>query len=139
MAMTSGPQLDTTVVAPEVASQPAPSTAKAMALDVGRTEGDSTEGSLDIMVAAERTNRESSLALTSGGSNSPTRGDPLLRWTNPEDWCRRTSPSMTPPRAWSGFVAQTGISLLGEVNQIHVLVDNQRSCGAKIVGFNLSI
>ena len=37
------------------------------------------------------------------------------------------------------FVAQAGISLLGEVNRIHVLVDNQRSCGAKIAGFDLSI
>ena len=32
-----------------------------------------------------------------------------------------------------------GISLLGEVNWIRVLVDNQRSYGAKIVGFDLSI
>ena len=37
------------------------------------------------------------------------------------------------------FVAQTGISLLGEVNLVHDLVDNQRSYGAKIVGFDLSI
>ena len=37
------------------------------------------------------------------------------------------------------YVAQAGISLLGEVNQIRVSVDNQRSCGAKIVGFDLSI
>ena len=35
------------------------------------------------------------------------------------------------------FVAQAGISLLGKVNWIHVLVDNQRSCGAKITGFDL--
>ena len=37
------------------------------------------------------------------------------------------------------FVAQAGVSLLGEVNWIHVSVDNQRSCGAKIAGFDLSI
>ena len=35
------------------------------------------------------------------------------------------------------FVAQTRISLLGEVNLVHDLVDNQRSCGAKIAGFDL--
>ena len=35
------------------------------------------------------------------------------------------------------FIAQAGISLLGEVNLVHDLVDNQRSCGAKIVGFDL--
>ena len=37
------------------------------------------------------------------------------------------------------FVAQAEISLLGEVNLVHDSVDNQRSCGAKIVGFDLSI
>ena len=37
------------------------------------------------------------------------------------------------------FVAQAGVSLLGEVNLVHGLVDNQRSYGAKIVGFDLSI
>ena len=37
------------------------------------------------------------------------------------------------------FIAQAGISLLGEVDLVCDLVDNQRSCGAKIVGFNLSI
>jgi hypothetical protein len=37
------------------------------------------------------------------------------------------------------FVAQAGISLLGEVNLVRDLVDNQRSYGAKIVGFDLSI
>ena len=33
------------------------------------------------------------------------------------------------------FVAQAGISLLGEVNLVRDLVDNQRSYGAKIAGF----
>ena len=37
------------------------------------------------------------------------------------------------------FVAQAGISLLGEVNLVCDLLDNQRSCGAKIAGFDLSI
>ena len=37
------------------------------------------------------------------------------------------------------FVAQARISLLGEVNLVHDLVDNQRSYGAKIAGFDLSI
>ena len=37
------------------------------------------------------------------------------------------------------FVAQAGISLLGKVNLVHDLVDNQRSGGAKIAGFDLSI
>ena len=35
------------------------------------------------------------------------------------------------------FVVQAGINLLGEVNLVHDLVDNQRSCGAKIAGFYL--
>ena len=37
------------------------------------------------------------------------------------------------------LVAQAGISLLGEVNLVRDLVDNQRSYGAKIAGFDLSI
>ena len=37
------------------------------------------------------------------------------------------------------FVAQVVISLLSEVNLVRDLVDNQRSCGAKIAGFDLSI
>jgi hypothetical protein len=37
------------------------------------------------------------------------------------------------------FVAQAEISLLGEVNLVRDSVDNQRSCGAKIAGFDLSI
>ena len=56
-----------------------------MAPDVGRTEGDTAEGSPDVVVVAERTGGESSVALTSGGSHSPAWDDPLLRWTNPQD------------------------------------------------------
>ena len=37
------------------------------------------------------------------------------------------------------FVTQAEISLLGEVNLVCDSVDNQRSCGAKIAGFDLSI
>ena len=37
------------------------------------------------------------------------------------------------------FIAQAAVSLLGEVNRIRVSVDNQRSCGAKIIGFDLLI
>ena len=33
------------------------------------------------------------------------------------------------------FVVQVGISLFGEVNRIGDMVDNQRSCIAKVVGF----
>ena len=35
--------------------------------------------------------------------------------------------------------SQSGISLLGEVNLVRDLVDNQRSCGAKIARFDLLI
>ena len=37
------------------------------------------------------------------------------------------------------FIVQAGISLLGEVNLVRDSVDNQKSCGAKMVGFDLSI
>ena len=73
------------MVAAEAASQPAPSMAQAMAPDVGRTEGDMAKGSLDVVAVAERTGRESSLALTSRDSHSPTWDEPLLRWMNPQD------------------------------------------------------
>ena len=53
--------------------------------DVGRMEGDMAEGSPDIMVVVERTDRESSLTLASGGSYSPTWDEPLCRWMNPQD------------------------------------------------------
>ena len=52
---------------------------------MGWTEGDAAEGSLEVMVVAERTDGESSLALTSGGSHSPAWDEPLLWWTNPQD------------------------------------------------------
>ena len=59
--------------------------AQVKALDVGRTEGDASEGSLDVTVVAERTGGELSLAPTLGGSHSPMRDEPLLRWMNPWD------------------------------------------------------
>ena len=37
------------------------------------------------------------------------------------------------------FVEQAGVSVLGEINWNRVSVDNQRSCGAKIAGFDLLI
>ena len=43
-----------------------------MAFDVGRTKGHAAEGSPDIVAVAERTDGESSLALTLGGRHSPT-------------------------------------------------------------------
>ena len=43
-----------------------------MMLDMGRTEEDTTEGSPGVVAVVERTSGESPLALTSGGSHSPT-------------------------------------------------------------------
>ena len=43
------------------------------------------EGSSGVMVVVERTSRGSSLALTSGGSRSPARGESLLQWMDPQD------------------------------------------------------
>ena len=48
-------------------------------------EGDTAEGSPNIVAVAERTSGESSLALTMGGSHSPLCYEPLLRWMNPQD------------------------------------------------------
>ena len=52
---------------------------------MGQTEGDATEGSPNIVAVAEGTSGELFLALTSGGSHSPTQDEPLLRWTDPQD------------------------------------------------------
>ena len=73
------------MVAPEEAARSAPLVAQVTAPDVGRTEGDTTEGSPDVMVVAERTGGESSLALTSGGSHSPTWDEPMLPWMDLQD------------------------------------------------------
>ena len=59
--------------------------AEKTALDMSRTEGDTTEGSLGVVAVVERTSRESPLALTSGGSHSPVWGEPLLQWVDPQD------------------------------------------------------
>ena len=66
------------MVAPEEAAQ-------VTVPNVGWMEGDAAERSSDIMAVAERTDGESSMALVSGGSHSPTWGEPLLRWRNPWD------------------------------------------------------
>ena len=46
--------------------------------DMGRREGDTTEGSLGVVVVVERTSGGSPLALALGGSHSPAWGEPLL-------------------------------------------------------------
>ena len=43
------------------------------------------KGSPGIVVVLERTSRGSPLALTSGGSRSPMRGESLLQWMDPQD------------------------------------------------------
>ena len=78
-------QSDATVAVLKVAARSTPPAVQVMAPDVGWTEGDAVEGSLDTVAVAEWTGGELSLALTSGGSHSPVRGKPLLRWMNPQD------------------------------------------------------
>ena len=69
----------------EGAAQSAPSTAQAMEPEVGRTEGDMVGGSSSTVAVVERTSGGSPLALMSGGSRSPARGDPPLQWMAPQD------------------------------------------------------
>ena len=112
--MTCGSQPGAIVVMPEALGQPAPSVAQATESGMGRMEGDAAKGSLNIMVLGERSasipltpsitrggvpagasrregsvalgvGGESSLALTSMGGDLPAWGEPLLRWTNPQD------------------------------------------------------
>ena len=61
-------------------------------------------GSSGIVTVARRTRRESPLALLSGGSRSPTRGEPLLQWMAAQDPTSALSRSTIMPRAWSGRV-----------------------------------
>ena len=73
------------MVAPEEATRSAPPAAQVTAPDMGRTEEGTVEGSPNIVAVAEGTSGELFLALTSGGSHSPTQDEPLLRWTDPQD------------------------------------------------------
>ena len=73
-------QPDTAMVASKGAVQSAPPTAQATEPEVGRTEGDTLEGSSGAVAVVERTSRGSSLALMSGGCRSPARGEPPLQW-----------------------------------------------------------
>ena len=91
-----------------------PSAAQVTVPSVGQTEGDMSKGSLGVVVLGERfastpltpsivgggvptgmsrqegsvtlgADGESSLTLISVGSGSPTWGEPLLQWMNPQD------------------------------------------------------
>ena len=73
------------MVAPEEATRSAPPAAQVTAPDMGRTEEGTVEGSPNIVAVAERTGGESSLALTSGGSHSPTWDEPMLPWMDLQD------------------------------------------------------
>ena len=48
-------------------------------------EEDTAGGCPGIVVVVERTRRRSSPALLSGGSRSPTRGEPPFQWTAAQD------------------------------------------------------
>ena len=62
-----------------------PPVAQVMVPEGGWIEGDTTKGSLGVMVVVERTSGGSPLALMSRGSRSPTRGESLLQWMDPQD------------------------------------------------------
>ena len=55
--------------------------------DIRWTEGDTTKGSPGVVAVVERTSGGGGLplALTSGGSCSPTQGESLLHWMDPQD------------------------------------------------------
>ena len=97
------------MVVPEEAALSVPLVALVVVADVGRTEGDAAEGSPDVAAVAERTGGESSLALTSGGSHLPVRGEPLFRWMNPQDPTSTLFTLDDVMRAWSGRVSMRGL------------------------------
>ena len=73
------------MVVPKDAARSVPLAAQVTAPYVGQMEGDMAEGSPVIVVVVERTSGGSPLALTSGGSRSPVRGESLLQWMDPQD------------------------------------------------------
>ena len=83
--MTSPAGLDTAMVASKGVAQSAPLAAQATAPGAGRMEEDMAGGSPGIIVVVERTHRRSSLALLSGGSRSPARGEPRVQWMAAQD------------------------------------------------------
>ena len=73
------------MVASEGVAQSAPPAAQAAAPGAGRMEEDTAGGSLGVVAVVERTRRTSSPALLSGGSHSPTWGEPPLQWMAAQD------------------------------------------------------
>ena len=77
--------LDVATLVSEGMVQSVPPAAQAAAPEVGRMEGDTARGSSGVMVVVERTSGGSPLALMSGGNRSPTQGESLLQWMDPQD------------------------------------------------------
>ena len=73
------------MVVPEEAARSVPPSTQVTAPDVGQTEGDTADGSPGVVAVVERTSGESPLALMSGGSHSPMRGESLLQWMDLQD------------------------------------------------------
>ena len=77
VAVSSASQAPPTVVSEEVARS-VPPAVQATESEAGRMEEDTTGWSSSIMAVVESTSRGSPLALMSGGSCSPARGEPPL-------------------------------------------------------------
>ena len=56
-----------------------------MESEAGQTEEDMAGGSPSIVAVVEWTSKGSPSAVVSGGSRSPTRGELLLQWMDPQD------------------------------------------------------
>ena len=82
---TSPAGLDVAMVASEGAVQSAPPASQAAAPEAGWTGEDTVRGSLGIVAVVERASGGSPSALVLGGSRSPTRGESLLQWMDPQD------------------------------------------------------
>ena len=83
--MTSPVGLDVAMVASEGAAQSVPPMAQVAAPEAGQMEEDMAGGSPGVVAVVERISRRSPLALLSGGSRSPARGEPPLQWMAIED------------------------------------------------------
>ena len=83
--MSSPAGSDAAMVASEGVAQSVQPAAQVAAPEAGRTGEDTAGGSLGVLAVVERTRRRSPLALLSGGSRSPVRGEPPLQWMDAQD------------------------------------------------------
>ena len=78
---------------------------------MGLMKEDMARESLGVVTVVGRTRREPPLALLSGGSRSPVRGEPPLQWMAAQDPTSVLFSLDDVPRAWSSKILTSGSRL----------------------------